>query len=72
MLPEGHLVVDAGMYVPVESPEHFRDICIEVEADEREYAFQVSNLGNLNGDLPPRMALDINYLMNQLKEEAGQ
>lgn len=71
-LPKGHLVVDQGMYTDYTPPEHFRDMTVEVAADEREYAFSYSNLGNLRGDIPPKMILELNLLMNRLQKEAGQ
>jgi len=65
-LPEGHRVVDQGMFCPVEPPEHFRDMVVEVASDEREYAFSYSNKGSLTGDIPPLMKNKVVQLMMKL------
>ena len=69
VMADGHLIVDAGMFVGQDG-ETWRDCCIEVAADEREYCFTYSSLGNYDGDMPPKMALNIITILSKY-EQAG-
>ena len=66
VMAEGHQIVDAGMYVG-QKDEVWRDCTIEVN-EEKEYSFTYSCLGNHEGSLPPRMALNILSILSKYQE----
>ena len=70
IMPKGHMIVDAGMYVGQEG-ETWRDCCVEVEAEEREYGFTYSSLGNHEGDIPPKMVLNVLTILQKYQQEAA-
>lgn len=68
VLPSDYSIVDAGMFTDVNSPEHWRDCCIRCSYDGKEYSFSYSNLGNIKGEVPPRLQMVIAQILNPYRE----
>jgi hypothetical protein len=67
LMPENHLLVDAGMFIPDGSEtELWRDMTVLVD-EETEYSFSYSTDGNLKGDVPPKMTIDVNSVLAIIK-----
>jgi hypothetical protein len=67
-MPDGHELVDSGMYLLTgKEKTHWRDATIEVESDKCEYSFSYSTDGELKGEVPPRMVLSVNSILNSYR-----
>jgi hypothetical protein len=69
VMPDEYTLVDSGMFIPTgKETVHWRDATIEVPADEYEYCFSYSSDGDVKGEVPPKMVLSLNTILNGYKK----